>query len=67
MNFEKPKISALIVPDVVADVTTLQLWCHGSTFGVPILNFACSYNLATLHLGCLYNVVTLNVNVVTLL
>ena len=34
MDFEKPKIFALIAPDVVADVATLQLWCLGSTFGM---------------------------------
>ena len=53
-DFKKPKIYALIVLDVVADVATLQLWCRGSTFGVATLHvdvvtllFACPYNVAT--------------------
>ena len=70
MDFEKPKSYALIVLDVIADVTTFQLWCRGSTFGVATLNFACSYNVATLGFNVatwLFGVANVKVNVVTLL
>ena len=74
---KKPKISTLIL----ADVETLRVHCHGSTFGATTLNFSCPYNVvtlgfnvltflfgvATLHFGCLYNVATLNFSVATLL
>ena len=72
--FKKPKISALIAPDVVVDVATLQLWCRGLTFGVTTVDFSCpcnvttlGFNVATLLIGYLYNTATLNVIVATLL